>query len=79
MDLIIVGAIVVGLVQLFKETFSIVSRYIPIVTLITTVVLFGIFLWVTGAQVIWEVIQNGLIVALTAMGLWSGTKAVAGR
>lgn len=79
MDLIIIGAIVVGLVQLFKETFSIVSRYIPIVTLVITIVLFGIFLWVTGTQVNWEVIQNGLIVALTAMGLWSGTKAVAGK
>lgn len=79
MDLIIIGAIVVGLVQLFKETFGIVSRFIPIVTLIVTVVLFGIFLWVTGSPVDWEVIQNGLIVALTAMGLWSGTKAVAGK
>ena len=79
MDLIILGGLVVGLVQLVKITFGVTSRYIPIATLLITVALFGIYLFVTKAPVNWEVIQNGLIVALSAIGLWSGTKAVAGK
>ena len=79
MDLIILGAIVLGLVELIKITFAITSRYLPIATLIVTVILFAVYLKVTNSAVSWEVIQNGLIVALTAMGLWSGTKAVVGK
>jgi len=79
MDLIILGAIVLGLVELFKITFIIPARYIPIVTLIVTVLLYAVYLSITSTVVSWDIIQNGLIVALTAMGLWSGTKAVVGK
>lgn len=79
MDLIILGAIVLGLVELFKITFIIPARYIPIVTLIVTVLLYVVYLSITSTVVSWDIIQDGLIVALTAMGLWSGTKAVAGK
>lgn len=79
MDLIILGAIVLGLVELFKITFIIPARYIPIVTLIVTVLLYAVYLNITSTVVSWDIIQNGLIVALTAMGLWSGTKAVVGK
>jgi len=79
MDLIILGAIVLGLVELFKITFIIPARYIPIVTLIVTVLLYVVYLSITSTVVSWDIIQNGLIVALTAMGLWSGTKAVVGK
>jgi len=79
MDLIILGAIVLGLVELFKITFIIPARYIPIVTLIVTVSLYAVYLSITSTVVSWDIIQNGLIVALTAMGLWSGTKAVVGK
>lgn len=79
MDLIILGAIVLGLVELLKITFIIPARYIPIVTLIVTVLLYAVYLSITSTVVSWDIIQNGLIVALTAMGLWSGTKAVVGK
>lgn len=79
MDLIILGGIVLGLVELFKITFIIPARYIPIVTLIITVLLYAVYLSITSTAVSWDIIQNGLIVALTAMGLWSGTKAVVGK
>lgn len=79
MDLIILGGIVLGLVELFKITFIIPARYIPIVTLIVTVLLYAVYLSITSTVVSWDIIQNGLIVALTAMGLWSGTKAVVGK
>lgn len=79
MDLIILGAIVLGLVELLKITFIIPARYIPIVTLIVTVLLYAVYLNITSTVVSWDIIQNGLIVALTAMGLWSGTKAVVGK
>jgi hypothetical protein len=79
MDLIILGGIVLGLVELFKITFIIPARYIPIVTLIVTVLLYAVYLSITSTAVSWDIIQNGLIVALTAMGLWSGTKAVVGK
>lgn len=79
MDLIILGGIVLGLVELLKITFIISARYIPIVTLIVTVLLYAVYLSITSTVVSWDIIQNGLIVALTAMGLWSGTKAVVGK
>lgn len=79
MDLIILGGIVLGLVELLKITFIIPARYIPIVTLIVTVLLYAVYLSITSTVVSWDIIQNGLIVALTAMGLWSGTKAVVGK
>lgn len=79
MDIVIIGAIVVGLVQLFKTTFNITSRYVPITTLAVTAILFFIYMQVQNIPANWETIQDGLMVALSAMGLWSGVKATAGK
>lgn len=79
MDIVILGAIVLGLVQVVKSTFGITSRYIPVVTLVITALLFAVYMVIENVPVNWESIQNAIIVALSAMGLWSGTKAVAGK
>jgi uncharacterized membrane protein len=79
MDLVILSGLVLGLIQVVKITTGLSSRYIPIATLLLTFGLISIFLLVNGSSLNWELIQNGLIVSLSAMGLWSGTKAVAGK
>ena len=79
MDLVIFSALLVGLIQLLKVTFKISARWTPIITLLTSVVLFAVFMIIEDVAVSWEIVQNILIVALSAMGFWSGTKAIAGR
>jgi len=74
MDIIIIGGIVVGLTQLFKQVFSIASRYVPLVSLILTFVLIGVYCITSDTAITWEAIQNGFIVALTSVGLYSSVK-----
>ena len=79
MDIIIFSAIVVGLVQLFKTTFNITSRYIPVVTLVVTALIFVTYMKIEHIALNWEAIQNAIIIVLSATGLWSGGKAVIGK
>jgi hypothetical protein len=79
MDMILIGAVVLGLVEAIKIATNIASRYIPIVTLLVTGILVALFVLLTKSEISWEIVQNGLIIALSATGLWSGTKAVLGK
>lgn len=67
-----VGAVplVLALVQLMKQV-GLPSMYAPILSVITGVALVGL---VNGAGV--ESVMTGLVVGLSASGLWSGTKAL---
>lgn len=79
MDLIILGAIVVGLTSMLKVAFGITSRYIPFIALVTSFVLIGIYSLIKFEVPSWELIQNGFIIALTSVGLYSGVKNSAGK
>ena len=79
MDFVIMGAIVLGLVQLFKVTSGISSRFIPISALVISIVILLIYSWIEKTNITWGLIENGLIVALSACGLWSGAKATVGK
>lgn len=65
----IIIALVVGLVQLIKLMYD--GRFVPIVALLVGV---GISLLANGVS--GDSAISGLIYALIAMGLWSGSKAV---
>lgn len=78
-DIIILGAIVVGLIQVLKTSFNIPARFIPIITLVVTFGILALNLYVENIPITWEVLQNGFIIGLSALGLWSGTKATIGK
>jgi len=60
--------LVIGLVEVVKRV-GLESRWLPLVALALSVGI-GYLIGVDWVQ--------GLVLALTSMGLWSGTKAVAG-
>jgi hypothetical protein len=67
---VILVPVVIGLVQALKKA-GLNTRYAPLVAMI-----FGVLgTWVLNDFAIIDTIQ-GLVVGLTASGLWSGTKAV---
>lgn len=78
-DIVVMSAIVLGLVQLFKITTNINARYIPISALIISLGVLVCYAWVENVPVTWSIIENGIIIALTSVGLWSGAKATVGK
>ena len=68
------GAIVLGLTQAFKKGFAIKSRYIPLVALLLTFAVIGIYLVADDVPLTWKAIENGFVVALTSVGLFSSYK-----
>jgi hypothetical protein len=75
MDLILVGALVVGITQLFKIGFGTQKKYIPMTALIISIVLFALYIFTTKATLSWEMVTNCLMVALSSVGLYSGIKS----
>jgi len=60
--------ITMGIVEVFKRTF-LTARFLPLMALVVGVALSGFATgWTTAS------IFTGLILGLSAMGLWSGTK-----
>ena len=75
MDILILGAIVLGITQIVKITFDLGSRFIPLVSLIVALAIISVFAFANNSPFNWELIQNAIIAGLTAGGLWSGSKA----
>ena len=71
---IIDSAIVLALTEVIKRAFNINSRYIPLVS-----VAFGILGYNLTSGFSLGSTFAGLVIGLTASGLYSGTKAVAGN
>jgi uncharacterized oligopeptide transporter (OPT) family protein len=68
-------ALVVGLTQVVKQTNIISDRFIPVaVMFLALVVSIIVFKGIS-----FEVVVSGLVAGLSSMGLWSGTKTVAGK
>ena len=65
----IVTAIAMGVSQMIKKV-GMPSKYIPLVCLVIGTLLAMVMYGFTS-----EVMVNGLVASLTAMGLYSGTKA----
>lgn len=78
-DLIVLSAIVLGLIQVIKITVGIVPRWIPLSALIVTFGIIFLYVWIKQIPLTWEFIENGFMVALSAVGLWSGVKATSGN
>jgi hypothetical protein len=68
-------AITLGITEVAKRI-GLKERYAPVVALL--VGLLSVYLTVEGASIN-ELIVDGITVGLSAMGLWSGTKALAGK
>lgn len=74
MDIAMISAIVVGLTQIFK-TFGFNERLTPIFALVAGVALNTL----VGVGGVWEQALWGIVAGLTAMGFWSGSKAILGK
>lgn len=68
-------AITLGVTEVTKRI-GLKERFAPIVALL--VGLLSVYLTVDGIN-IKELVVDGIVVGLSAMGLWSGTKALAGK
>lgn len=68
------GALIVALTQLFKVTLNVSKRYIPITTVVMSLVVFSLYTLLTGLDFTWEILSSSLMAGLTACGLWSGVK-----
>ncbi|MCK9370973.1 hypothetical protein M0R04_13770 [Candidatus Dojkabacteria bacterium] len=76
MDAIILGALVVGITQIIKMTLALKSRYIPVTTLVVSLVIFSLGAWLADTVTFgWDLVQNALVTALVSCGLWSGGKS----
>lgn len=74
-DVVLLGGLVVGIVQIAKVTFGITSRFIPITTLFVSGAIFGLFAFLSKTALDWNLVAGALVTALTSIGLWSGTKS----
>lgn len=68
-------AITLGVTEVTKRI-GLKERFTPIVALL--VGLLSVYLTVNGVS-IKELVVDGIVVGLSAMGLWSGTKTLAGK
>lgn len=75
MDTIILGGIILGITQLAKITLGVSKRYIPITCFVVSAIVFGTAALLSKTIIDWTFVSSALVVALTAMGLWSGTKS----
>lgn len=72
-------ALIVGLAEIAKKTFGIAKRYIPLVDLILGIISgFFVYSIVFGYGII-ESIVLGVAIGLSACGLFSGVKNLAGK
>ena len=80
MNTLILAGLVLSVVQVLKVTFGITKRYIPIVSILVMVVII-IASWIYSGypKIPLDILTTDLVAVLTAMGLWSGTKAVIGK
>ena len=79
MDFIIFSAILVGLIQVIKTTTGLNSKYIPVSALVISLAILALYCWLEKTPFTWQIIENGIITALSACGLWSGAKASIGK
>jgi hypothetical protein len=70
MEITIAIALTVGLTEVLKRSFNIKARYAPALSLII-----GVGIIFLGDSPVSESIIAGIIVGLSASGLYSGTKA----
>lgn len=78
MDTILLGGLVLGLVEVTKITLGITKRFIPLTALFLSLAIFGLYAYLSGTAIDWTIVSTALVTALTAVGLWSGTKSTLG-
>lgn len=72
-DLTVATAVTVGLTQIFKMAFWIPDRFVPLANLVVGIGVSALFLGLTRQNAL-----LGIFAALSASGLYSGSKSVAG-
>jgi len=75
MDLILLSALVLGVVQAIKMAISPTSRWIPSIALLVGFGFIALFSILNNVPLTWDGVVNGVIASLTAVGLWGGTKS----
>ena len=74
MDTLLGIPMILGIVEVVKFTEFLNKRYIPAFALVVGVVVFLVF-----GDNTWQINSlEGIVAALSAMGLWSGTKTTVG-
>ena len=61
---------------LSKKIFSPTSWLIPLMSILVSILLLGVYAWLEHMSVSWEMLVTALVASFTANGLWSSGKAV---
>lgn len=75
-----IAAVIIGLVELAKNSLGLPARWAAPVALVLGV-LFAVLGWIElgGDASLLEAVLLGILTGMTASGLYSGTRAVAGK
>ena len=79
MDILVYVGVVITLTQVCKTAFGIATRWIPFVALLIGAVFFAIAYFSGVVTINYQSIMDLVVGILSAMGLYSGTKAVLGN
>jgi len=72
-------AVNIGLVELLKKMFD-DYRYIPAIAIMTGIFLMGLFSFLPESHLVFsQTILYGIMVGLTSIGVYSGTKNTVGK
>lgn len=78
--LLLLAGLILTLTEIFKRTFGIKSRYIPMLSLIImALIMLGGWAYLGFPKIELDIILRNLSAVLTAMGIWSGVKATIGK
>lgn len=79
MDYLILGAIIMAFTQIFKKIWSPESWVVPIMSIIVSFVLIGVYVFLEKVPASWEMVVIALTLSFTANGMWSSGKAIGGQ
>lgn len=77
---LLLAGLILTIVQIIKVTFGVTARYIPALSLLLmALIMFVGWVYLGYPKIPLETILTNLVAVLTAMGIWSGTKATIGK
>lgn len=77
MEIFILSALTVGLVQVIKKATGLASRFIPLLAVFIAILLSYMFVYFSGLSMTWELLQLAFMAGLGSVGLWEvGTKTM---
>jgi len=80
MDMLIFSGITLGLTQLFKVSFGIRSKFVPLTSLVLSLLMFSVWILLQrtagiSVPITWELVATLLVTTLVSNGMWSSVKS----